>query len=70
MKEEIRKLQEGKITMKEYLNIEPGLSVTIVPDPSFDEPAKVDTGMMSQKQKAQFLSYMEESFKEAKKNGR
>ena len=35
-----------------------------------EKPIKVDTGMMSQKQRAQFISYMEESLKEAKRNGR
>lgn len=34
------------------------------------DTVKVDTGMMSQKQRAQFISYMEESLKEAKRDGR
>jgi hypothetical protein len=59
MEEKYRKLQEEKITMKEYLNIETGFNVTIVPNPLFDEPSENP-----------FLSYVQESIKKVKEDGR
>jgi hypothetical protein len=59
MEEDFRRLQEGKITMKEYLDIEPDHIVTFVPNPLFDDPTDDP-----------FFSYLQESIKKVKEDGK